>query len=1092
MKAIVFQRFCKVLDLVKMESTNQFIVDALEERFGHWLKINESFMTDEEKYLEKFTEFETEVQEDLKNHRLVKNPFYLVKLGNLRLFQEKFNQANDEYTKAIRLDEQFAENAYFNRAYSLIAEHGKNWGFSGGSNSQEVNKAIEDLKKARQLLEKREKELQLIQQTCPSGEESELIQQLGRKLNLINLQKTAINNAIGYDRASLDSDIKEFKEQVKKQSEILDNFKSLEILQSEKQKIEEKLETATENAEELTQEKTKIEVKISSFQTKDQLQETIGNIQNAIKDLEKKRKEAGVLGEAKAKDLDVKIEITDFAKVFQEDFETYREDIREFKQNGFLGTFQISEVAPIDWWSVIGVFFIGLGQMIAGAALFVFTVGAGFSVGMGLLMEGISDVITSIKDGIFFRNFSWKSWGIQKVISYTVSIVCAGMSALKNAAKTAYVAAKGAVSSATTIATQTLKEGWKLAGKKMGLELLKGGAKAAVDAFVDYGLNSTIMPEIEKEIQSQVQPSIETALLQDKNVQKMLKIDAANKNNNFLQLIKQKAMEVINTSLEQSALWTYIKGVFEGVATTAYAAATRLAGILKALCDIATYVSELVGKVLGVLKTEAKKAEVDKQISAIEERAKSSAETTSDQIQTSGTVESTKNTKIEGDIDLTNAKNEERISSDYKQQDPEVIVNTLAAHASKQISGIVKGKFFQPAISSLTSAAINKLSSPYDQKLNQEIELFKDQRKIKISLKKDPHNLLDKSYKENHMNPENMEKAQQIVDDTSSGGEMGFVHMESLSEEIGQQIQLLDENGKVVTTFGKAVEGQEPLQVQHHPPGTKSDTGHFTLPGGIEAPQRGSGSNDCLLNVICASNDIDPEKLRQNCAERMKNNIEHLANCAPSYQRLETFMSSKLFSGGARYVPGTINEIYEESQGRVPHGTTNRGHPRGHIPHPDPNHTGTYNADNAQDYSRTDDNDRRQDRTAFSSEATTKLVQDALLSSQQGQDAIATMNNKEYCPNRLPLGQMVETKRSERRRAKLELSFTNTQISTILSANPNTRHLTMDDLQVHTYSEGNLTRVSPIGSYKFVLRHQDGQFNNPNANIALQTAFPEP
>lgn len=85
---------------------------------------------------------------------------------------------------------------------------------------------------------------------------------------------------------------------------------------------------------------------------------------------------------------------------------------------------------------------IALGQLIAGAALAVFTLGAGASIGLGLILEGVSDLITAIKDGIFGDGINWAAWAIQKVISLAVSIIFAGLGAIKDIAKTTVNAAK--------------------------------------------------------------------------------------------------------------------------------------------------------------------------------------------------------------------------------------------------------------------------------------------------------------------------------------------------------------------------------------------------------------------------------------------------------------------------------------------------------------------------------------------------------------------------------------------------------------------------------------------------------------------------
>lgn len=75
---------------------------------------------------------------------------------------------------------------------------------------------------------------------------------------------------------------------------------------------------------------------------------------------------------------------------------------------------------------MIGVLALGIGQAVLGGALCIFTLGVGSSLGMTFITEGLSDILTAVKDGIINRSFSWVEYGIQKAISYVASIMCMG------------------------------------------------------------------------------------------------------------------------------------------------------------------------------------------------------------------------------------------------------------------------------------------------------------------------------------------------------------------------------------------------------------------------------------------------------------------------------------------------------------------------------------------------------------------------------------------------------------------------------------------------------------------------------------------
>lgn len=96
-----------------------------------------------------------------------------------------------------------------------------------------------------------------------------------------------------------------------------------------------------------------------------------------------------------------------------------------------MGGIELTTIKPVDWWSVIGLTIIGLAQIVAGAALAVLTVGTATHFGIGLVGEGVSDIITAVKDGIIHRDFSWSKWGCDKLVSMSVTIFTAGLGALK-------------------------------------------------------------------------------------------------------------------------------------------------------------------------------------------------------------------------------------------------------------------------------------------------------------------------------------------------------------------------------------------------------------------------------------------------------------------------------------------------------------------------------------------------------------------------------------------------------------------------------------------------------------------------------------
>ena len=449
------------------------IAEVSEERFGFWLKTYEQNIVDPDNYMRLFEQFEAIMRNDASNGRLVGNPFYYVISGKEYLNQKQFDKAENQFTKAIGMDLRFAANGFYNRAFALIANYGKS------SETSKIDQAISDFKQARKILQKRKDDLHIIQMASKGNESSELFNQVNRKVHLLEIQVSAINRAIGYDHESLRRDINELNKHKSDMQAHIDNFVSLEMIQSDldqaktmymalykieqqfpNQELKEYLKVWKKKCDEF-------EYRTLSFQPSEMLLENIKHIDSSIEQNETNLKETGVLTGAKERNHSVKIELTYLEDILQADKDTYKDDLYEFERNGYLGSFKITEISPISWWSVIGVLLIGIVQIVAGAAIAVFSFGAAASFGVGMIMEGVSDVVTAVVDGIINRNFSWKNWTIMKAISYTVSIVCAGLGALKNMVKTAYSAVKGVVTQGTKVFIATVIKGWKLAAKKI-------------------------------------------------------------------------------------------------------------------------------------------------------------------------------------------------------------------------------------------------------------------------------------------------------------------------------------------------------------------------------------------------------------------------------------------------------------------------------------------------------------------------------------------------------------------------------------------------------------------------------------------------
>jgi len=107
-------------------------------------------------------------------------------------------------------------------------------------------------------------------------------------------------------------------------------------------------------------------------------------------------------------------------------------ELEELSSRGIEYLLEISEKKFIPWYSIITVIALGILQIAIGGLLV--CTGFGATVGMALITEGISDLVTAVT-AISSREFSWEDYLKQKVISLAISAVSCGWSKLKDAGK---------------------------------------------------------------------------------------------------------------------------------------------------------------------------------------------------------------------------------------------------------------------------------------------------------------------------------------------------------------------------------------------------------------------------------------------------------------------------------------------------------------------------------------------------------------------------------------------------------------------------------------------------------------------------------
>lgn len=318
LKDEVFKKFCKLL----VYANDKFERRAIEERFGIWLQMN----SEKSEALKKdYQKFEQEIREDLNKSKVIQNPCYYIQRGKKFADSSKkhiltYQQAIHNFTTAIELDNEFAENAYYNRAMTLLERHCQKasfFDFLEAPKTEKLLKAEKDFIEARNRLKNRMNELTLILQANSfnrNGSGNVLSDQISRKLMLLNIQKGTIEQAIGMSDEDYNQQLNAFDESIKK---IKDEFEKIEQSKRNYDEHKKQLETQEEKK----------------------------------KDFINKNPKEGIIQKVIAKGTDIKFQKFSIRQLFPEEekIKLYGDELNELAINGFTRAFDISELPPIDW-----------------------------------------------------------------------------------------------------------------------------------------------------------------------------------------------------------------------------------------------------------------------------------------------------------------------------------------------------------------------------------------------------------------------------------------------------------------------------------------------------------------------------------------------------------------------------------------------------------------------------------------------------------------------------------------------------------------------------------------------------------------------
>ena len=237
--------------------------------------------------------------------------------------------------------------------------------------------------------------------------------------------------------------------------------------------------------------------------------------------------------------------------------------LAEVRENGLSYLFTIQEKKPKPWLSICAVALIGLSQIAAATLATVVTAGIMTKV---LLQEGISDLVTAITSS-FTGEFSWKEWGISKVISVSAAIISAcivdGWDKVKESAQDLWGKIKQGyddICAGSKDAIDTLKN----KAKYVALEVGKGIGTQCSTMLLNQGVGEVMGEFIERKVTEGASEQIMQAILEDELIKKAMRQDIEQGNDYWAQILIKEGLAMINQ--KNSTWYTLLKGISEGTA----------------------------------------------------------------------------------------------------------------------------------------------------------------------------------------------------------------------------------------------------------------------------------------------------------------------------------------------------------------------------------------------------------------------------------------------------------------------------------------------------------------------------------------------
>ncbi|CAF4254967.1 unnamed protein product [Rotaria sp. Silwood2] len=650
-----------------------------------------------------------------------------------------------------------------------------------------------------------------------------------------------------------------------------------------------------------------------------------------------------VIDDAESKDQNVRMEYKKLDEFFS-DINKPILDINEFKENGILGFFQLSQKEPTPWLSIIAVGLIGIAQAVAGAAIIAFTAGTAASIGNMLLTEGIGDMITAIRSAII-GEFSWKEYAIQKAISIAITIATCGMAALKETGQAIKSGFKGCANIIKSVSIggkqligQFTKEGWILVGKQIGQSFVKAVTKEILKTILDKTILTQLSKRINKEICEHIQKRVNHEINLNQTIKDFLIIDVSvhrtNTCHNEIENLVNRILHPQSNRFLNAAI-SIAKGITNQLTNGVSARALKIVTEGKCLIDLLKFLDEFFIEFKRDLDKLRDKLKIDYLLhknnsNNVDQRT---AQQITEQLKKEKFIEKG-NIKIIKPLNLSSMNlKEHKKHENYVVQicndiyietakcseyefEKNMITKTLTDQLSTYMTNRLNAELINPVVHTGVDATVdhlsNKIQNAYADSRGTLEEQIKNRRAQNDVIRggrdiwKNTNKERDKDTQrtntqgdEQSIDP-NVEKLAQNVENGAPGDLKDIM---AIGTKLGRPIQIF-RKGVYDMTIGDMNAG-EPLKVDFAENKT-GDIGHYT---GVDSSTVviPTGAKNCCFDTLSAQTNLSSAELRQMAADFIRENSDSYAKMMPSIHYLVEHQNQNLlYIGGKNNQPNRI------------------------------------------------------------------------------------------------------------------------------------------------------------------------------------------